>query len=99
MSAENSNFYREGYNDGKHWYATNGFFDRRNYYQALPDLVRIGQPWPDDDSVRDVNRFADEFEDWSDKTAQEYWRGFVRGFLDCVEASRSRKRQKELQIG
>ena len=30
MSTENSYFYREGYDDGKHWYATNGFFDRRN---------------------------------------------------------------------
>jgi hypothetical protein len=70
---------KEGFAWGQEYIKSSNFVDAERYIEAFPELMRIGQPWPDDEALAEYTANYQENPDWTDTSAKAFWFGFAKG--------------------
>ena len=79
---------RIGVDAGRAWVLTEGYYEIESYIEAVPDLLRIDKPWPNEDVLMDYGDDFSENPDWTETSAIGFWRGFARGAVDTWDKIR-----------
>lgn len=70
---------QEGFEWGQHWVKIADFSEVEGYIEALPELRKMGQPWPDQDALVDYTANYQDDPEWTRSAATGFWRGFAQG--------------------
>jgi hypothetical protein len=70
---------KEGFEWGQDYIKSSSFVDAESYIEAMPELMQIHQPWPDDEALTEYTANYREDPDWTDTSAKAFWLGFAKG--------------------
>lgn len=70
---------KEGFEWGQEYIKSSNFIDVENYIKALPELMQIEQPWPDDEALVEYAANCQDDPEWTDTSAKAFWLGFAKG--------------------
>jgi hypothetical protein len=74
-------YMEDGFETGLRWLRESTLEEAENFINALPELMRNEQFWPDDETAGNYCYLHQEDDEWMPITADAFWCGFVRGCL------------------